>query len=174
MGWGVMNCANHFLQYLVIFFPACPYQCRSGYRCHMRRSGGSSLGLVARHTHVFQELGITRGQYTGLLPLLVRHGVSSLFIMPEQDAAAAAAAAGTVRAVGSGGSGGGGSSRETGGDSGVVEVRERCVFVCNLFYTKACSHTSVVCIRVCMCTCVFRCSPPPTSFSFVFCFSSFH
>ncbi|CAN0564912.1 unnamed protein product, partial [Ectocarpus sp. 12 AP-2014] len=42
------------------------------------RSGASSLGLVARHTHVFQELGITRGQYTGLLPLLVRHGVASL------------------------------------------------------------------------------------------------
>ena len=63
---------------------------------------------MARHTHVFQELGITRGQYTGLLPLLVRHGVSSLFIMPEQDAAAAAAAA-----AGDGGSRGGG---------GVVEV----------------------------------------------------
>lgn len=58
---------------------------------------------MARHTHVFQELGITRGQYTGLLPLLVRHGVSSLFIMPEQDAAAA----------------GDGGSR---GDGGVVEV----------------------------------------------------
>ncbi|CAN0475171.1 unnamed protein product, partial [Hapterophycus canaliculatus] len=42
------------------------------------RNGESNLGLVARHTHVFQELGITRGQYTGLLPLLVRHGVASL------------------------------------------------------------------------------------------------
>lgn len=59
----------------------------SAARC---RSEGSSLGLVARHTHVFQELGITRGQYTGLLPLLVRHGVAELFLMPEQDAAAAA------------------------------------------------------------------------------------
>ncbi|CAN0443726.1 unnamed protein product, partial [Ectocarpus sp. 12 AP-2014] len=76
------------------------------------RSGASSLGLVARHTHVFQELGITRGQYTGLLPLLVRHGVASLFIMPEQDAAAAAAAAGAAASAGR-------SDR----DSGVVESK---------------------------------------------------
>lgn len=68
---------------------------------------------MARHTHVFQELGITRGQYTGLLPLLVRHGVSSLFIMPEQDAAASAADAAAA-------AGGGRGFR---GDSGVVEVR---------------------------------------------------
>ncbi|CAN0152716.1 unnamed protein product, partial [Ectocarpus sp. 8 AP-2014] len=73
------------------------------------RSGASSLGLVARHTHVFQELGITRGQYTGLLPLLVRHGVASLFIMPEQDAAAAAGAAA--------------SAGRSDGDSGVVESK---------------------------------------------------
>lgn len=66
-----------------------------------RSSGGSNLGIVARHTHVFQELGITRGQYTGLLPLLVRHGVASLFLMPEQDEAETAAA----DAAGSGGGG---------------------------------------------------------------------
>ena len=58
----------------------------------LRRRGGSNLGVVARHTHVFQELGITRGQYTGLLPLLVRHGVASLFLMPEQDVATTTAA----------------------------------------------------------------------------------
>lgn len=87
----------------------------------MCRGGGSNLGLVARHTRVFQELGITRGQYTGLLPLLVRHGVASLFIMPEQDAAAAAsAAAGT--AVG-GATGGGGGARAA-ADGGWTEVRE--------------------------------------------------
>lgn len=68
-----------------------------------RSSGGSNLGIVARHTHVFQELGITRGQYTGLLPLLVRHGVASLFLMPEQDEAETAAA--TAVAAGSGGGG---------------------------------------------------------------------
>lgn len=69
------------------------------------RSGGTSLGLVARHTHVFQEVGITRGQYTGLLPLLVRHGVADLFTMPDRHNAAAAAArhdgAGEAKGAGS-------------------------------------------------------------------------
>ena len=57
---------------------------------------------------MFQELGITRGQYTGLLPLLVRHGVASLFIMPEQDTADtsdAAAVASEAKARGEGGGG---------------------------------------------------------------------
>lgn len=79
------------------------------------------MGLVARHTRVFQELGITRGQYTGLLPLLVRHGVASLFIMPEQDAAAAAAAAAGT-AVGGAGEGGGGSRAAA--DGGWTEVSD--------------------------------------------------
>ncbi|CAN0117801.1 unnamed protein product, partial [Scytosiphon promiscuus] len=87
------------------------------------RHEGPNLGLVARHTHVFQELGITRGQYTGLLPLLVRHGVASLFIMPEQDAAAAAAAAAAAGAAVGAGVGRGGRGEESKRDSGVVESK---------------------------------------------------
>ncbi|CAM9917933.1 unnamed protein product, partial [Choristocarpus tenellus] len=46
------------------------------------RTGGSGMGLVARNTNVFQELGIMRGQYSGLLPSLVRHSVAALHGMP--------------------------------------------------------------------------------------------
>ncbi|CAM9995673.1 unnamed protein product, partial [Laminaria digitata] len=80
------------------------------------RDGDSNLGLVARHTNVFQELGITRGQYTGLLPLLVRHGVASLYIMPDAaDAAAAAAAAAEVASKAEAGGRRGGGPDESGG-----------------------------------------------------------
>ncbi|CAM9557924.1 unnamed protein product, partial [Sphacelaria rigidula] len=78
------------------------------------RSGGTNLGLVARHTHVFQELGITRGQYTGLLPLLVRHGVADLFTMPDRNSPTAAAAAATAGA----GDGGGAETKGAAGVSG--------------------------------------------------------
>lgn len=90
----------------------------------MCRGGGSNLGLVARHTRVFQELGITRGQYTGLLPLLVRHGVASLFIMPEQDAAAAAAASAAATGTAVGGAAGGGGGGRAAADGGWTEVRD--------------------------------------------------
>lgn len=95
------------------------FRCRR-YFWRRRRSGGSSLGLVARHTHVFQELGITRGQYTGLLPLLVRHGVAELFLMPDQDAAAAAA---TVGAAAAGDKEDTGRERRPSEDGGWSEVR---------------------------------------------------
>ena len=81
---------------------------------------------MGRHTHVFQELGITRGQYTGLLPLLVRHGVASLFIMPEQDAADAAAAAAAAADVASEVEAGGEGRKQAAGPDergGWVEVR---------------------------------------------------
>lgn len=87
------------------------------------------MGLVARHTRVFQELGITRGQYTGLLPLLVRHGVASLFIMPEQDAAAAAAAAAAGTAAGGAAGGGGGGAARAPADGGWEEVSDFLLFV---------------------------------------------
>lgn len=86
------------------------------------RSEGSSLGLVARHTHVFQELGITRGQYTGLLPLLVRHGVAELFLMPEQDAAAAAASSSVGKGLGEDDEGWRGAGRGPAADGGWAEV----------------------------------------------------
>lgn len=102
------------------------------------------MGLVARHTHVFQELGITRGQYTGLLPLLVRHGVADLFTMPDRNSPTAAAAAATAGAgdggvaetKGAAGGGKRGSLRERGqqqagpsSDGGWAEVRQKGWFV---------------------------------------------
>ncbi|CAN0286286.1 unnamed protein product, partial [Discosporangium mesarthrocarpum] len=41
-------------------------------------NGRTDIGLVTRHTNVFQELGITRGQYGGVLPSLVRQSVAEL------------------------------------------------------------------------------------------------
>lgn len=92
------------------------------------RSGGTSLGLVARHTHVFQELGITRGQYTGLLPLLVRHGVANLFTMPDRHNAVATAAAARHSGAGEAKGVGGGRVRRQrvagpAADGGWAEVR---------------------------------------------------
>ncbi|CAM9535395.1 unnamed protein product, partial [Phaeothamnion confervicola] len=40
--------------------------------------GNSALGNITRHTNVFQELGVARGQYTGLLPSLLRYAVAAL------------------------------------------------------------------------------------------------
>ncbi|CAM9533904.1 unnamed protein product, partial [Chrysoparadoxa australica] len=59
--------------------------CRGG-------GGGSGLGMVARTTNVFQELGVARSQYTGLLPSLLRYAVAQLGRISSSDSATGAAA----------------------------------------------------------------------------------
>jgi Domain of Unknown Function (DUF913)/Domain of Unknown Function (DUF908) len=58
--------------------------------------GGSSQAAAARALNAYTELGIGRGQYTGLLPSLVRHCVTGLNVGASAAAAAAAATSPTA------------------------------------------------------------------------------
>jgi hypothetical protein len=58
--------------------------------------GGSSQAAAVRALNAYTELSIGRGQYTGLLPSLVRHCVTGLHVGASAAAAAAAATSPTA------------------------------------------------------------------------------